>query len=113
MGRLPKHLGELADDTLDNAADWMDETRQARKTMRRADVLAKRLIDAAADGLMTPDELLECLKGLVEVRREAAGMLTLGERSEPRSRRICANTEIVIRQRGPLRKAALTHTVRV
>ena len=112
-GRLPKHLNELQDDGMDDVAEWIDTKGYARQALERVDVLTKRFIDVAADGLITPEELLECLKGLATVRKEAKELLALGESGEPRARRICVNTQTVIRQREPLISQRLPQTVRV
>ena len=112
-GRLPKHLNELQDDGMDDVAEWMDTQGYARQALDRVDTLAKQFIRVADDGLITPDELLECLKGLATVRKEARELLALGENGEPRARRICVNTQTAIRQREPLIIQRLPQTVRV
>ena len=50
---------------------------------------------------------------LATVRKEAKKLLALGESGEPRARRICMNTQTVIRQREPLISQRLPQTVRV
>lgn len=112
-GRYPAYAAALSDDSLDNVADAMEGQDHAMSLKAMVEEAALTIIRHAGDGRITHEELCEQVGFMVRLQRGMDDYHGREARDEDRGRHICRNAEIAIKKRQePLRKAALTQTLK-